>query len=47
MGPLLAKTLGGAASEEERRRFARLWQARVADLLGGDPARVIQVKKLV
>ncbi len=44
MGPLLASVLAGGARDDERRRFAELWQARVQDLLSGDPGRVLNVR---
>jgi len=40
---LLTATLAGTATADERRRTGDLWQARVADILTGDPARVVRV----
>ena len=40
---LLAASLAGTATDEQRRRAGELWQARVADILTGDRARVIEV----
>ena len=42
MSPLMVAALGGRATADEQRRFGELWQARVRDILDGDPARVVQ-----
>jgi hypothetical protein len=41
---LLPEILAGRAQAAERARFAAAWQARVDDLLGGDPARVLTLR---
>lgn len=43
MARLLPPALNGEATAEQRKRFADLWQARVADILTGDAARVIEI----
>jgi hypothetical protein len=42
LGKLLPLVLTGRASAEDRRRFAELWQARVSEILSGDPSRVVR-----
>ena len=44
--PLMVAALGGRATADEPRRFGELWQARVRDILDGDPARVVQVARV-
>lgn len=46
MPELFAASLSGRATSEERLRFASLWQARVEDILTGDPGRVIELRIL-
>ncbi|MEK7447157.1 MAG: FmdE family protein [candidate division NC10 bacterium] len=46
MSPLMVAALGGRATADEQRRFGELWQARVRDILDGDPARVVQVARV-
>lgn len=43
---LLAASLAGTASVEERRRAGALWQARVAEIMTGPRDRVIEVRPL-
>ncbi len=45
MSELMAATLGGRASAEQRARFGELWQNRVADILTGDPKRVLTIER--
>lgn len=44
LGALMPAVVSGEASAAERCRFAELWQARVEDLLLGDPQRVVTVR---
>lgn len=46
MSPLMVAALAGRATAEEQRRFGALWQARVRDILTGDPARVVSVVRV-
>ena len=46
MAALLAASLSGRASTEERLRFAGLWQSRVKELLSGDLSQVIEIRTL-
>jgi hypothetical protein len=46
MSPLMVAALGGRATADEQRRFGELWQARVRDILDGEPARVVQVARV-
>ena len=46
MSPLMVAALGGRATADRQRRFGELWQARVRDILDGDPARVVQVARV-
>ncbi len=46
MSPLMVAALSGRATPEEQRRFGALWQARVRDILSGDPARVVSVARV-
>jgi hypothetical protein len=46
MSPLMVAALGGRATADEERRFGELWQARVRDILTGDPARVVSVARV-
>ncbi len=46
MRPLLSAVLRGAASADQRTRFAALWQARVEAILTGDIAHVVSARPL-
>jgi hypothetical protein len=43
---LMGAALSGRATTDEQGRFGELWQARVRDILTGDPTRVIQVRRV-
>lgn len=46
LSELMRASIAGRASPEEHRQFASLWRARVEQILTGDPAGLIRVRKL-
>lgn len=41
---VMARALGDEATDSDRARFSELWTERVAEILSGDPERVVQVR---
>ena len=42
---VMARALDQDATPDEEARFAELWMARVREIVSGDPARVVQVRR--